>query len=168
MESASASVCRRKDAQHACLWSGVLLLCLLLIGMPHTSMAAESRTSFAVAVSVQPTASLREISRPATIEISPTDVQRGFAEINPVRFEVASNSRDGYALELIPINRLFTAVSVHGLGDDVTVGADGGTVIQRGRNARPAALDLRFKFFLRADLPPGRYPWPLALTARAL
>lgn len=161
MESASASVCRAQE------WSA-LLLGLLCIGVHDAGMAAESRTSFAVTVSVQPTATLREISRPATIDISPADVQRGFAEIDPVRFEIASNSRDGYALELIPLNRLFTAVSVHGLGDDVTVGADGGTVTQRRRNAQSAPLDLRFKFFLRADLPPGRYPWPLALTARAL
>lgn len=168
MESASASVCRGKDAQPACLWSGALLLGILFLGLEDTGMAAESRASFAVTVSVQPTATLREISRPATIDISPADVQRGFAEIEPVRFEVASNSRDGYALELIPTNRLFTAVSVQGLGDDVTVGADGGTVIQRRRSAQPSPLDLRFKFFLRADLPPGRYPWPLALTARAL
>lgn len=168
MESTSALVCREKDAQSAWLWSGALLLGILFLGVQGIGMAGESRTSFAVMVSVQPTATLREISRPATIDISSADVQRGFAEIDPVRFEVASNSRDGYALELMPVSRLFTAVSVQGLGDDVTVGADGGTVIQRRRNAQPAPLNLRFKFFLRADLAPGRYPWPLALTARAL
>lgn len=145
-----------------------LLLLASILGCAHSGLASESRTTLSVTAVVQPVATLHEVSRPATVEISSLDVERGYAVIQPVRLEVSGNTRNGYTLELTPTSPLFTSVVVDGFEGDVNLGAEGGTVVQRWRGTRAAALDLRFKFFLRADLAPGRYPWPLLMTARPL
>ena len=46
--------------------------------------------------------------------------------------------------------------------------ADGGAIIERGRQGRDIPLNLSYRFNLAAQVQPGTYAWPLALNVRPL
>jgi hypothetical protein len=103
------------------------------------------------------------------LQISADDVVRGYVEVPAaLRFSVATTSRSGYLMEFHPVGKVFESVQVNGLGNAVQLGADGGTIVQRGPLPPNLTHDLSFHFTLRPDTPPGNYPWPLLLHLRAL
>jgi hypothetical protein len=63
---------------------------------------------------------------------------------------------------------LFKAVHVTGLGNQVELGTDGGSVVQRDRGPGLVALQLGYRFILANSVQPGNYAWPIALSAQAL
>jgi hypothetical protein len=81
------------------------------------------------------------------------------------RFSVASNSRSGYRIEFHPLGDFFESVSVAGLGNTVRLGADGGTIVQRGPQPPNLTHELSFRFMLRPGTLPGHYSWT---TGRAI
>ena len=49
-----------------------------------------------------------------------------------------------------------------------TIGADGGTIVQRGRFGKRLLAELGYRSVLADGIQPAVYPWPLALEARPL
>jgi hypothetical protein len=131
--------------------------------------AADSRGTLLVRATVAPAASIELLSNPPPVDITALDLERGFTDIGvPIGMRVRSNSREGYMLEVLPVSPLFTAVAIHGLGPDISLGADGGTIVQRWQHAQSAELALTYRFYLVPGLAPGEYAWPLRLRVRAL
>lgn len=141
----------------------------ITIGFCAALGAADNRATFMVQATVAPAASIQLSSQPPPIAISTADLARGYAEVNtPMGMQVRSNSRQGYMLDVLPLSPLFTTVAIRGLGADVSVGADGGTIVQRWQHAQTIDLALTYRFYLAPGLAPGKYPWPLRLRVRAL
>ena len=134
-----------------------------------SSSAAESHGSMLVSATVRPVATLEQQSEPVAITLSAQDVERGFIDISdPTQLRVHSNSREGYIIELLAVSPMFSSIAVHGLGSDVTLGAEGGSIVQRWDRAQSVSLALTFRLKLAAGLQPGQYPWPLRMRVRAL
>ncbi len=130
--------------------------------------AADSGTLLQVSTNVGPVARL-EVATPAPLLITSTDLARGFVDApHPLRLQVYSNSRAGFALDVAAQSPWFTAVAIEGLDTKVTLGADGGTIVQRWQGTPSRALQLRLRFRLEPGLLPGLYAWPLQLRARPL
>ena len=85
-----------------------------------------------------------------------------------MQLRIYSNSRAGYALEIRNLAGSLPGITLSGLGQEVDLPAEGGTIVQRWDAARSASLTLRFRFQLPRDLPPGTYPWPVQLGVRPL
>jgi hypothetical protein len=108
-------------------------------------------------------------SQATQLNIYRGDVERGVVDIPAaMRFSVMTNSHSGFLLEFDPVGNIFESVQVSGLGNEVQLGADGGTIVQRGPSSPIQAHELSFRFVLRPDVQPGNYPWPLSLSVRAL
>ena len=121
-----------------------------------------------VSVNVTPVARL-EAAAPAPLLITSADLARGFVDTpHPLRLHVYSNSRSGFALDVATQSPWFTAVAIEGLDAQVTLGAEGGTIVQRWQGTPSRALELRMRFRLEPGLVPGLYAWPLLLRARPL
>jgi hypothetical protein len=130
--------------------------------------AADSGTLLQVTATVSPVARLESVAQ-APLLISNADLARGFVDTpHPLHLHVYSNSRAGFALEVATQSRWFTAVAIEGLDAQVTLGAEGGTIVQRWPGAPSRVLELRMRFRLEPGLPPGLYAWPLQLRARPL
>jgi hypothetical protein len=130
--------------------------------------AADSGSLLQVSANVSPVARL-EAPIPAPLLITSADLARGFVDApHPLRLHVYSNSRAGFALDVAAQSPWFTAVAIDGLDTHVTLGAEGGTIVQRWQGAPARALELRIRFRLEPGLPPGLYAWPLQLRARPL
>lgn len=151
----------RRPALRALVWSafsgGLANLCV-----------ADSGSLLQVSANVSPVARL-EAAAPAPLLITSADLARGFVDTpHPLRLRVYSNSRAGFALDVAAQSPWFTAVAIEGLDARVTLGAEGGTIVQRWQDAPARTLELRMRFQLEPGLPPGLYAWPLQLHARPL
>jgi hypothetical protein len=131
-------------------------------------MAASTRTSFNVNVTVQPVARVQQTA-PGSLIISPLDIERGYVEVaQPVGLRITSNSMEGYALDVLPVSNLFSRVVVRGLGNDVALGVDGGRIVQRWQHAQTVSVNLKFQFALQPGAQPGEYAFPLQMVVRPL
>jgi hypothetical protein len=152
---------RRLPARRALLWAafagGVTGLC-----------AADSSAPLRVGATVSPIARLEQPT-PTPLLISAKDLLRGYVDApRPLHLRVYSNSRAGFVLDVATQSPWFTAVAIDGLDTSVTLGAEGGTIVQRWPGAAGRPLSLRLRFNLAAGLQPGLYAWPLQLRARPL
>ena len=130
--------------------------------------AADSGTLLQVSANVTPVARL-EATAPAPLLITSADLARGFVDTpHPLHLHVYSNSRAGFALDVAAQSPWFEAVAIGGLDTQVTLGAEGGTIVQRWHGVPSRALELRLRFTLAPGLMPGLYAWPLQLRARPL
>ena len=102
-------------------------------------------------------------------EVTGTDVERGFVDVpQGTRFSVATTSRDGYQIDLLPRAKMFTAFTVRSDEGSAELGPDGGTLVQRSGPRRMHDAELSFRFVLADDITPGRYRFPLHILVRPL
>jgi hypothetical protein len=142
---------------------------LVLAGGCAALAAADTRTQLAVSAQVLPVARLEQPGQPAMLAISAADLAQGFVDAPvPLHLMVYSNSRDGFAIDLHSLNPMFNSIIVQGLGPDVIVSGEGGSVVQRWQQPQTRALSLSFRFGLAAGLQPGSYPWPVQMSVRPL
>jgi len=135
------------------------------LGMAQSPGAAGA--NFGVGATVLASAGIAAQTLPQSLEVSASDVERGFVEVpNTVRLAVTSTSRDGFALDFWPRTTAFTAIIVRGAGPDASLDGNGGTIVQRGRHGVAMPLLLGFRFNLARGTTPGIYPWPVQIDAR--
>jgi hypothetical protein len=131
--------------------------------------ARDVRSDFSVSVIVRPVANIELLSAPTGLDISAADLRRGYIEVTqPTRFTVRSNSPNGYALEVLTVAPLLSSMIVEGLNSDLSLGSEGGTIVQRWQKPQAVNLSLRFRFELAPGLKLGAYPWPVRLAVRPL
>jgi len=136
---------------------------------PRAAGASEARTTLLVGATVEPVARIQQESRPSEVLVSAADVRRGYVEVpQPTWLEVNSNSPNGIALDLTPLNSMMRSTIVSGFEFEQSLGADGGTLVHRWQRPQSLRLSLRFKFMLAPGVAPGRYEWPLRLDVRPL
>jgi len=101
------------------------------------------------------------------LTITPEDIARGYVEA-PVasRFRILGGARSAWLIDFFARGQLFTSAQVEGFGGMAQLGADGGTLFQRDRSA-DGVTRLSYRFTLGADIQPGSYQWPLAMSVRA-
>ena len=139
---------------------------MLLAGSAH---ATQSRTQMGVYATVLPMARMQVTSAPADIQISAEDLRRGYLDVlQPTALVVNSNSPDGFALDLMTLSPMVSALIVNGLESDQILGAEGGTLIQRWQRPQSMRVMLRFRLLLVPGLNAGRYGWPVKLGVRPL
>ncbi|MBS0388613.1 MAG: hypothetical protein JSR15_09035 [Proteobacteria bacterium] len=130
--------------------------------------AADSSTVMTVSATVSPVARV-EAPPPAPLQISAADLARGYVDVpHALRLRVYSNSRAGFVLDVAARSPWFSAVAIEGLDTHVTLGADGGTIVQRWQGATTREVSLHVRFRLADGLLPGLYAWPLQFRARPL
>jgi hypothetical protein len=131
--------------------------------------ARDVHSALSVSVTVRAVANIELQSVPTGLEISGADLKRGYIDVlQPTQATVRSNSPSGFALEVLTVTPMLASMIVAGLNDDLALGADGGTIVQRWQRPQPVNLSLRFRFTLAPGLIAGSYPWPVRLAVRPL
>lgn len=144
-------------------------IALIVAASVTAAGARDVHSDLAVSVTVRPVAKIEHESMPAALAISAADVQRGFVKAaQPMQLTVRSNSPDGFELEVLTVAPLLSSMMVEGLNTDLSLGADGGTIVQRWQKPQSVNLSLKFRFALAPGLAAGNYPWPVRLAVRPL
>jgi hypothetical protein len=144
-------------------------IALIVAASVSAAGARDVHSTISVSATVRAIANIELRSVPAGLEVSRADVKRGYVEIlQPTQLTVHSNSPNGFALEVLTVAPLLSSMVVEGLNDDLPLGAEGGTIVQRWQKPQTVNLSLRFRFALAPDLAAGSYPWPVRLAVRPL
>jgi hypothetical protein len=142
---------------------------LVLAGTVSAADGRDARTSFTVGATVNAMARIEVQAAPADLLVTAADLRRGYLDVvEPTTLVIRSNSPTGFSLDLLTVTPLMSSLIVRGLESEQTLGADGGTIVQRWGQAQTVNLSLRFRFILAAGLGEGRYPWPVRVGVRPL
>jgi hypothetical protein len=144
-------------------------IALIVAASVTAAGARDVHSDFSVSVIVRPVANIELQSAPTGLDISATDLRRGYVEVmQPTQVTVRSNSPNGYALEVLTVAPLLSSMIVEGLNSELALGAEGGTIVQRWQKPQAVNLSLKFRFELAPGLSIGSYPWPVRLAVRPL
>ena len=142
---------------------------MIVAGSVAAAGAKDVHTEFSVSAIVRAVADLELQSVPANLQISDADVRRGFIDVvQPTQFTVHSNSQSGFALDVMTVAPMLSSMTIAGLNSDLSLGAEGGTIVQRWQKPQTLTLSLKFRFALVPGLQAGNYPWPVRLAVRPL
>jgi hypothetical protein len=123
-----------------------------------------------VSARVLPYVSTQLLAVPPAVQVTRSDVARGFVDGSaPARLRVKDNM-GGFVLSFDTTQPLARRIHVRGLGQDVEIGPGGGTITYR-TNASGAAvtsLGLSFRFDLDATAAPGLYAFPVRISVMPL
>jgi hypothetical protein len=136
-------------------------------GVPvDSAIGAEPvRVKFSVVARVSTFFRMQVEHQADTLTVTAHDVARGYLEVPAASaFTVTTNAAEGYAIDFHPRSDVFSSVFVTGLPDPVEIGAHGGTATLDHPHGRATSHQLSYRFILRRDLAPGRYPWPLQMA----
>jgi hypothetical protein len=151
--------------------SACLLAVLVLLtgpGAPRTGHAEPNTTRLTVTARIATYFQLQVGFQSPVLVLTETDVAHGYVDVDAATaFTVTTNTLDPYLVDFRPVNPMFSAVVVSGLGTPVQIGPDGGTAVYRGPHGRSATHQLAYRFILNKGLLPGTYPWPLQISVRA-
>lgn len=144
-------------------------IALIVAASVSAAGARDAHSDLSVSATVRAVANIERQSAPTDLEISGADLQRGFIDVvQPTRLTVRSNSPNGFALEVLTVAPLLSSMIIEGLNSDLSLGADGGTIVQRWQKPQLVDLSLKFRFTLAPGLVAGDYPWPVRLAVRPL
>ena len=128
----------------------VARLAVLLAGGLSAAGAKEAHTNLSVSVNVLAVAHLDIEFTPNAVELTAADLARGFIDVaQPTQLVVHSNSAQGYALDVLPLNRMASSIRVSGLDTSMVLSADGGTLVQRWHSPRPRTSRFAIPFRTR-------------------
>lgn len=144
-------------------------IALIVAASVTAAGARDVRSALNVSVTVRAIAKIETQSAPAGLPISDADLQRGFIDVvQPTTLSVRSNSPSGFALEVLTVAPVLSAMRIVGLNSDLMLGAEGGTIVERWQKPQIVDLSLKFRFTLAQGLRAGDYPWPVRLAVRPL
>lgn len=130
------------------------------------AFAASNQATMTVSATVMARAMVTTQYQSSDLVITTADVARGYVDApNATSIRVRTNSANGYLLTFEANQPLFTAVQVSGAGDQVSIAAGGGWVLEPF-TATTVGMVLSYRFSLAPGVQPGSYAWPLEITAR--
>ena len=143
------------------LWLGVVALLAIGVGTP----AYAQRTQFTLTASVLPRTTVEAVA-PTTVEISASDIERGYIEPT-VTWRVRSNDPRGFLLQVRPRTELAEAVQLGVGAQSIALGEDG-IELHRPWQAGAQQILLRIRVRLDELARPGRMELPVHVTFAAL
>ena len=160
---------RRHAGEPRCLAfvATVFVLCTVL-GAMQQAQAGSARAEIGVSVRVVARTLIDSESSPRELEVSASDVARGYVDVRgTTQLFVTNTNRQGYLLSVWPQVQMFSMVVVRSGDSEAELGADGGEILER-RWGQRLSLALDFRFLLVPGVRPGTYPWPVKLQVSPL
>ena len=125
--------------------------------------AAHSGAQLALSAVVAKNAQLSVRDHPSSIEVSETDIARGYIDVaTGPRIEVRTNSREGLLVTFLASGEAVRSVQLRGTG---------GESIQLPGPVRGVAnhrIEPAYRLILAPSARPGTYAWPVQVVATAL
>jgi hypothetical protein len=148
-----------------------IVLAAALMAAPMMAAVGAQEAKLAVSATVLKHASMKVLAQPSSVVVTPADIARGYVDV-PIASHilVLCNTQQGFMLDFASSGDGIRQILVRGLGADVQLGPDGGSVAQRvsGRGMTRTSLDLGYRFVLSEAAQPGAQPWPMRLSVTPL
>jgi hypothetical protein len=132
-------------------------------------LQAGSNSSQAISISatVLPSARMQINYQVSQINITAKDIAQGYVDVQAGSlFTVVITRGTTYFLDMYPRSNIFSSVKIDGLGNQIVLGNEGGTITQANLALRSTTYILNYRFMLKPNLQPDVYDWPLQLAIR--
>src|SRR5207245_8409303 len=141
---------------------------LTVIGIAASLHADPKSSQLSVSVEVIARTILTVDAQPATIDITASDIARGYIEVpQAVRFRVRSNAANGYSVRFEPMEFPFRSASIAWDNALTTVGAEGSWISKRyEQGTKTGAINVKLN--LAPGTQPGTYAWPVRFDANPM
>ncbi len=144
-------------------------MALLIGGSLAAAHGEDAQIGITIGATVRAVAHMELRSMPATLDLSSDDLRRGFVDVTqPTSLVIRSNSKSGYSLDLMTVTPMLASMIVYGLDSELSLGAQGGSIVQRWQSPHVVNLNIKFRLSLAPGLTAGTYPWPVAVSVRPL
>jgi hypothetical protein len=141
----------------------IFAIAAALIPMQREAHADQARAQMSVSATVVDTVSVRSMYQAQQLVVSAEDVRRGYIDVAAgSRFSIRCASL--CLFDFRPVGQLFKSVRVSGLDSAAEFGAAGATLLHKPAPGAPADVAINYRFTLSANVTPGAYPWPVALS----
>ncbi len=145
-----------------------ILLTLALLMMVPVLRAESVEGKMSVSAMVIASARLTVESQPSTIEITASDIDRGYVELDtPILLRVQTNSRRGYLLQVANTDESFSEIEINFGTTAMRVGSHE-TWVERPYVKGGETIAMHARLRLSPMAQPGRRALPIDLTASAL
>lgn len=145
---------------------GTLLILAAVITMPV--FAASNSAQMTVSVQVLARTIVTVDREPATVDVTPADVARGYVDLpQSVLFHVRSNAANGYTVQFEPVSYPFNRADINWGDTFAAVGAEGAWLSHPYQQGS-ASGTFNVKLTLAAGTQPGSYAWPVRFDAGSL
>jgi len=130
---------------------------------------ADGRATLIVSATVVANIKQTVIHQVGKINITETDLTRGFVEIpSGTILQVKTNHQKGYFLSFEGGSELFREAWVTDKRRTTVLSSNGGIVHQPYANGNLEIKELSYRFYLSENIQPGLYPWPFRVKASLL
>lgn len=103
--------------------------------------------------------------QPASIELSPADVARGYVDVpSGLALRVRTNDRSGYVLRFEGLPSAFSKASVRWGANEVVLGNEERYLAQPYQQGG-TSVSASVRLYLAPAASPGAYPWPVHISA---
>jgi len=145
------------------------LLTLICIAFLFAVQAKDSITNMAISAIVVANAKMQIVHQEDQINITKENIDKGYVEIpTAITFSIKTNSPQGFIMDFIPVGSVFESVKMSGISDLPELNSNGGSVVHRGLISKDIVYELSFKFKLKNNILPGKYPWPLQISLHVI
>lgn len=140
----------------------ILILVLLIFG----SSFAGNKITITVSAHVLPKLSQRILYQQREIQISEVDIQKGYIEVfSGTILQISTNDRGGYGLFFEGGSQFFKEIWVIEKGKITILPSDGGFVHQPYSGGKVEVKEISYRLFLKENIQPGLFPFPLRVRA---
>ncbi|MGQ9638578.1 MAG: hypothetical protein ACUVT6_12435 [Thermodesulfobacteriota bacterium] len=144
---------------------GILVIMIVVSGYS----LAGNKAAITISANVLPRLSQTLLYQRAYIYISGGDIEKGYTEIpSGTILQVSTNWRRGYALFFECGYELIKEIWVMTKGRTTILSHNGGFVYQPFSGRDIEIKDISYKLFLRENIKPGFYPFPIKVRASLL
>ncbi len=143
----------------------VLLTLTAQPAVAGTAAGGSAHAMIGLSATVLPYHRLEVLRQVSTLNVTRSDIERGYVDVPAgTSLRARSNDRQGMTVNFDARANVFERVTVAGLGKPLDLGAGGGAA-HYAYVGREMALELSYRFYLAAGIPPGSYPWPLQISS---
>ena len=144
------------------------ILSILGVAAAFPAIAASQSAQMQVSVHVVARTILTVEQQPETVEITASDVARGYLDIpNAVALRIRSNAANGYALRFASLDATFTRAEITWDNIVFVIIREAVGLTQPYQRGLTSGL-MRVRLFLAPATVPGSYPWPIQVSAASL
>lgn len=146
----------------------LVIFFILVLGLTEYPFA-ENKITITVSAHVLPKLYQRVLYQETKIHISEMDIQRGYIEIfSGTILQITTNNREGYGLFFEGGSELFKEIWVIEKGKVTIISSEQSFIFQPYPEGNFEVKEISYRFFLREDIQPGLYRFPLKVRASLL
>jgi len=143
----------------------LIAILVVILGLIEYSLAG-NKVAVIISAHVLPKLTQRVLHQETKLYVSEMDIERGYIEVSSgTILQISTNDKGGYGLFFERYGECLKEVWVIEKGRTTVISSDGGFVYQPYSGGKVEIKEISYRLFLKENIQPGLYPFPLRVRA---